>query len=342
MIKSQKHENSNNIFLKVLHTPVCDLLGIEFPVFQAGMGYVAFGTLAGEVSKAGGLGVIGAAYMSSETLCSEINKARSITDKPFAVDILFGLPKSDGSETQTYTREVEDHIRVVLEEKVPIVVSGLGNPSGFIKKAHDQGIIVMSVVGNTKQAVRLEAEGVDVIIASGHEGGGHTGRVGTSVIVPSIVDKVKLPVIAAGGLVDGRGLVAALSFGAQGIWMGTRFVATQEASVHFNYKEKITQINDEGTVVTRAHSGKPCRLIKNNFTQLWETKPDKILPFPTQLLQIGKPASDKGRMEGDVENGSCPAGQGAANIDEIKKAGQVVRDTIDEACHVLKRLLISA
>jgi len=335
MTKSQGFDNSNT---KYLHTPVCDLLGIKFPIFQAGMGYVAFGALAGEVSKAGGLGVIGAAYMSPEILQREINTARSITDKPFAVDILFGQPKSDGSETQKYTREVEEHIRVVLKEQVPIVVSGLGNPSGFIKEAHDHGIIVMSVVGNTRQALRLEAEGVDVIIASGHEGGGHTGRVGTSVIVPSIVDRIKLPVIAAGGLVDGRGLVAALSLGAQGIWMGTRFIATTEAAVHFNYKQKVTQIDDEGTVVTRAHSGKPCRLIKNSFTQLWEEKQDQILPFPSQLMQVGKPASDCGRTEGNVENGSCPAGQGSANINEIKKAGQVVLDIVDEACEVLENL----
>ena len=339
MSSNQQNKAPGSISPEYLHTPLCDLLGIEFPIFQAGMGYVAFGTLAGEVSKAGGLGVIGAAYMTPEILRREINITRSITDKPFAVDILFGLPKTDGSATQTYTKEVEDHIRVVLEEKVPVVVSGLGNPSGFIKQAHDQGIFVMSVVGNTKQALRLEAEGVDVIIASGHEGGGHTGRVGTSVIVPGTVDKIKLPVIAAGGLVDGRGLVAALALGAQGVWMGTRFITTEEASVHLKYKQKITEINDEGTVVTRAHSGKPCRLIKNNFTKLWEEKEDEILPFPSQLLNIGKPASDSGRMDGNVENGSCPAGQGAANIYKIKKAGQVVKDIIAEACEVLEKLM---
>jgi len=318
-----------------LHTPICDLLGIDYPVLQAGMGLVAYGNLAGEVSKAGGLGVIGAALLSPEELRKEIKLVRSITDRPFGVDILFARMKSGGLTIESYSREVQGYIRVVMEERVPVIVSGLGNPSAIIEEAHNLGIKILSVVGNVKQAVRLTDAGVDAIIATGHEGGGHTGRVGTSVLVPRTVDVINVPVIAGGGLVDGRGLVAALAMGAQGVWMGTRFIATAEASVHQNYKKKIVDIDEESTVVTRCHSGKTCRLIRNNFTQEWETKQDQIKDFPLQVLEVGQPAAILGRIKGDVENGSCPAGQGSAIIHEIKNAGQIVKDIVDEACIVL-------
>jgi enoyl-[acyl-carrier protein] reductase II len=184
----------------------------------------------------------------------------------------------------------------------------------------------------------MASEEVDVIIASGHEAERHVGRIGTAVLVPQVVDAVDVPVVAAGGLVDGRGLVAALAFGAVGVWMGTRFVATREAYAHDNYKNKIVEINEEGTVVTRAHSGKPCRLIRNKFTQEWEGREAEIEPFPRQFIKVGQPASVRGRVEGDIEHGSLPCGQGTGGIHEVKSAGEVVLDIVDEARSALEVL----
>lgn len=321
-----------------LRTSLCDLLGIEYPIMQAGMGHLARGALAAAVSEAGGLGVVGSAHLSLDEFRNEIRLAKSLTDKPVGIDILFAKVSDTDRESTEYTREVESQVEIALEERVSVLVSGLGNPGGVIDDAHSAGMRVMSIVGNSKQAERMASEGVDAIIASGHEAGGHVGRIGTAVLVPQVVDAVDVPVVAAGGLVDGRGLVAALAFGAMGVWMGTRFVATREAYAHENYKNKIVEINEEGTVVTRAHSGKPCRIIRNKFTQEWEGREAEIEPFPRQFIKVGQPATVIGRMEGDVENGSLPCGQGAGGIHGVKGAGDVVLDIVDEARSALEGL----
>ena len=321
-----------------LNTAICQKLGISYPVMQAGMGLVATGRLAGEVSKAGGLGVIGAGYMTPDELRHEIQTVRQITDKPFAVDILFGKPQVDNAEASAYSENVQAQIDVSLAEKVPILISGLGSPAAIIEDAHARGIIVMSVIGNLRQAIALENAGVDVLIASGSEGGGHVGNISTVTLVPAVVDAVKVPVIAGGGLADGRGLVAALALGAQGVWMGTRFIATPEANAHKNYGEKIVATDVAGTIVTRCHSGKTARLIKNEFTAAWDGREHEIEPFPLQLQHVGGPASRSGRLEGDVESGSLPAGQGSGLIHSIKGAAQIVTDVIDEAEALLDQL----
>jgi enoyl-[acyl-carrier protein] reductase II len=179
---------------------------------------------------------------------------------------------------------------------------------------------------------------VDAVIASGCDGGGHVGQIGTSVLVPAVVDAVDVPVLAGGGLADGRGLAAALAFGAQGVWMGTRFIATEEALAHENYKVKIVQISEAGTVVTRAHSGKPCRLIHNDFTASWEGREHEIEPYPLQALHVGHPASELGRRQGDTAHGVMPTGQSAGLIHEIKSAKEVVMDVVQEATQALERL----
>jgi len=321
-----------------LRTPLCDLLGVEHPIMQAGMGLIARGKLAAAVSEAGGVGVIGSAQLTIDELREEIRIAKRLTDKPFGVDILFARVDTEGAEVVRYTHEVEQQIEVTLAERVPILISGLGNPINVVEPAHELGITVMSVVGNSRQAVKLVSQGVDAIIGQGHEAGGHNGRVGTAALIPRLVDAVDVPVVAAGGLSDGRGLVASLAFGASGVWMGTRFIVTEEAHAHDNYKLKIAAIDEEGTVVTRAHSGKPVRLIRNGFTAEWDAKPDAIEPFPLQMLHVGQPASALGRIEGDVDRGSLPAGQGAGLISAIKPAGQVVADIVEEATVVLARL----
>ena len=318
--------------------PLCRLLGIRYPICQAGMYQVAYGPLAAAVSNAGGLGVIGSAYMEPSRLREEIRIARNETDKPFGVDILFAKTSGGGATIEAYEREVRAHIDVTFEERVPIIVSGLGDPGAIIPQSKAAGMKIMALVGTAKQAKVVERSGVDAVIASGHEGGGHVGRIGTMVLVPRVVDQVKIPVVAAGGLADGRGLVAALALGAVGVWMGTRFIATVEARGHENYKRRITEIDEDGTIVTRAHSGKTNRMIRNEFTRSWEGRDAEIKPYPLQLKEIGEPASHRGRIEGDVVNGVLPAGQSAALIDKVEQAGEVVETIARQAAQVLKRL----
>lgn len=323
-------------------TAACRLLGIQWPVMQAGMGQVAHGALAGAVSAAGGLGVIGAGYMSADQLRTEIAVVRALTGNPFGVDILFGKVATDDQGSAQYAQRVQDQIAVSLDERVPVLISGLGNPRGVIDDAHARGIKVMSVVGNVRQAKRVAEDGVDAVIASGAEGGGHVGRIGTISLVPQVVDAVEVPVIAGGGLADGRGLVACLALGAAGMWLGTRFIVTFESRSHDNYKHKIVEIDEEGTVITKAHSGKPCRLIRNDFTKYWESHADEIKPYPQQLLEVGEPATILGRIDGEVDRGVLPAGQSCGLITSVKGAGSVVEDIIAEARAVLDRMASGA
>jgi enoyl-[acyl-carrier protein] reductase II len=322
-----------------LHTPICEWLGIEYPVFQAGMGWVARADLAAAVSEAGGLGVVGAgSTMTADTLREEIRIVRDRTDKPFGVDILFATIRAEGEEVARYTDAVKGMLDVVMEEKVPVLVSGLGSPRDAVPAAHEQGIYVMSVIGAVRHAQKAVADGVDAVIATGCDGGGHVGQIGTAVLIPAVVDAVDVPVLAGGGLADGRGLAAALAFGAQGVWLGTRFIATEEALAHQNYKDKIAATDTTGTIVTRAHSGKPCRLIRNGYTASWEGREAEIMPFPLQSLNFGQPASELGRRQGDVENGVLPAGQSSGLIDAVVPAGDIVRGIVSEAEAALGRL----
>jgi enoyl-[acyl-carrier protein] reductase II len=322
-----------------LHTPICDLLGIRYPICQAGMGYVARSALAAAVSAAGGLGVIAAANLSPRELREEIRKVREETDRPFGVDILFASVRVSGSEAQQFTDTVRAWTDITLEEKVPVMVAGLGNPGPVTAQAHRQGMKVMALCGNVKQALDHAANGVDVVIAQGHEAGGHTGRIAGLVLIPAVVDALApRPVLAAGGMADGRGIAAALALGAQGVWMGTRFIATPEAYCHDNYKRKVVALDEEGTVVTRAASGKPCRLVRNNFTREWEKREGEIQPFPVQAARVGREAGILARERGDVENGNAPCGQSAGLIREIVPAGEVVRRLVAEAEEVLARM----
>jgi len=326
----------------VFHTPICDRIGIAYPVFQAGMGFVAKAELAAAVSNAGGLGCIGSGAMGSHELREQIRKTRDLTDKPFAVDILFAEIKADKTDKDVvrYADNVQRLIDVTFEEKIPVIVSGLGNPAGIIPQARKQGVVVMSLCGNVRQARKLEASGIDVIIAQGHEAGGHTGRIGTLTLVPQIADAVNVPVLAAGGIADGRGLLAAISLGAQGIWMGSRFIATGEATAHINYKNRIVEIDEEGTTITRCHSGKPCRLIRNKFTDSWVGRESEILPFPLQMAKVGFKLAEQARYEGKIDDGGLACGQSAGLIRSIKPAGQVVRDVMAEAEAALERRIV--
>lgn len=322
-----------------LSTPLCDLLGIRYPICQAGMAYVARSTLAAAVSEAGGLGVIAAAHGTPDLLREEIRRVRDKTDQPFGVDILFATIAAAGDEVEQFTDQVKGWIDVALEERVPVLIAGLGNPGPVTAQAHRLGIKVMALCGNVKQAREHAANGVDVVIAQGHEAGGHTGRIGGMVLVPAVVDAVApTPVVAAGGVADGRGLAAALALGAVGVWMGTRFIATHEGHGHDNYKKRILAIDEEGTVVHRGATGKPCRAIRNAFTRDWEKRTGEILPFPLQAQRVGFPAAVLAREEGDVERGHAACGQSAGLIAEIVSAREVIERVVAEADAVLSRL----
>ena len=326
---------------QIFDTPICRRIGIRYPVFQAGMGFVAHAELAAAVSNAGGLGCIGSGSMGARELKEQIRRCKAMTDRPFGVDILFAEVKADPRNPTVigYASNVQRLIDVTFEERIPVIVSGLGNPAGIIERAHKSGVVVMSLCGNVKQARRLEASGVDVIIAQGHEAGGHTGRVGTMTLVPQIVDAVRVPVLAAGGLADGRGLVAAIALGAEGVWMGSRFIASVEAFAHPNYKNKVVEIDEEGTTITRCHSGKPCRLIRNKFTDSWVGREAEIKPFPIQSVEYGFPLAEKARYEGKIEEGGMACGQSAGLINSVKPAGEIVHDVMREAQAVLESRL---
>ena len=327
--------NPNELFAD---NPLCRLLGIRYPILQAGMYQVAYGRLAAAVSNAGGLGVIGSAYMEPERLREEIRLASSLTDKPFGVDILFAKIQGGDPLDHRLRARGRAHIEVTFEERVPVIVAGLGDPIAIMARAQKAGVKVMALVGTSRQARTVERSGVDAVIASGHEGGGHVGRIGTMALVPKVVDTVGVPVVAAGGLADGRGLVAALALGAHGVWMGTRFIASTEARGHDNYKRRITEIDEDGTTVTRAHSGKTNRMIRNDFTRAWEGREGEIKPYPVQLKEVGEAASIRGRIDGDVTEGVLPAGQGSGLIDRVESAGEIVRIIAAEATRILARL----
>ncbi|MBI4595173.1 MAG: nitronate monooxygenase [Candidatus Tectomicrobia bacterium] len=326
----------------ILNTSLCKKLNIKYPIIQAGMGFLARAELAAAVSNAGGLGIVGAGALSAEEFHGEVKKVKNMTDKPFGVDILFAtMPKTEETKVAQYTQLVQEHIDAAFQENVPIIAAGLGNPAQIVPEAHAKGIKVMALVGNVKNALRVAASRVDIVVAQGHEAGGHTGRIGSLALIPLIVDAVKVPVVAAGGIADGRGLVAALALGACGVWMGTRFVATKEAFCHINYKNRIAEIDEEGTVITRCYTGKPCRVIKNSFTEEWKNRESEILPYPLQQMKIGMDVWASGRREGKIDVGSCAAGQISGMIRDVVSAAEVISQLMSEAEQVLEKGLSS-
>jgi enoyl-[acyl-carrier protein] reductase II len=309
-------------------TKLTEMLGIEYPIIQAGMGGVALAELAAAVSNAGGLGVLAGAALEADFFREQIRETKRRTSKVFGVDLLLaeGLPN---------TEELMD---IIFAEKVPVFVSGLGTPGPWVQRMHEQGMKIVALVGNVRHARRCAEDGVDIIVAQGHEAGGHTGRVAALALVPQVVDAVKpIPVVAAGGICDGRGFVAALALGACGVLIGTRFIATYEAAVHLNYKQKLVQIGDDDTVVTRAYTGKPLRNIRNRWTEEWKDRQSEAKPFPMQVFVAGEKMATA-ILGGDMDWGLSPAGQGSGLIKEIVPAGQVVQDIMREAKEVLSGL----
>lgn len=314
-----------------LHTPLCDLLDIEHPVMLAGMGGVAFGEVCAAVSEAGGYGCLGMAALPPEKIREEMRKVRRLTARPFAVDLLTALPET-----------LVNAVDIIIEEGASAFVAGLGVPAPIMKKLKDAGLKVMAVCGTVNHGLKAQAAGCDAVIAQGTEGGGHTGKVAGMALIPQMVDALKIPVVAAGSIVDGRGLAAALSFGAVGVWMGTRFIASVEANAAPGYKQAILDATDEDTLITRCFTGKTLRAIKNDYTTEWESRQAEIQPFPIQAMVSGQNGANR-PLQGVVEDIDpkrvcLAAGQGAGAIHDILPAGEIVRRTVAEAEAAIARL----
>ncbi|MDI6689082.1 MAG: enoyl-[acyl-carrier-protein] reductase FabK [Actinomycetota bacterium] len=305
-------------------TEICDLLGIEFPIIQGGMAWVATAELAAAVSNAGGLGIIGAGHMPAAELEREILKAKELTDKPFGVNLMLLAP------------HVDELFKVVLKEEVPIVTTGAGNPGRHMPALKERNIKVLPVCASVVLAQRLEGVGADAIIAEGMEAGGHIGDLTTMVLVPQVVDVVNIPVIAAGGIADGRGLAAALALGAKGVQMGTRFMCAEECTIHPNVKGKVVKARNRDTVVTGYSTGHPVRVLKNKLAKQFQKMDAEGRGEDLEKMGVGK--LRLAMREGDVEWGSVMAGQCAGLIHEIKSAREIISDIVTEARRVLTEL----
>jgi len=310
---------------------VTEILGVEIPIVQAPMGWIARSQLASAVSNAGALGIIETSSGELDIVKEEIRKMRDLTDKPFGVDLLAALPE-----------DVLSAIDIIIEEGASAFIAGLGVPGPIVQKCHDNGVLVMSMCGKVSHAVAAQEAGCDAVVAQGTEAGGHTGKVAGMALIPQVVDAVDIPVLGAGSIVDGRGLAAVLALGAQGAWMGTRFIASHEARAGEAYKKQIGATRSEDTIVTRCYSGKPMRVISNSHVELKERTPGAIQRFPEQMyasMQEGVMVALSGATEGIEPDRHCmPCGQGAGAIDDILSCQEIIDNTMAEAQRVLSRL----
>lgn len=313
-----------------MRTRLTDLLDIEHPVMLAGMGGVSYSQLVAAVSEAGGIGTFGAAPMRPGQLDEEIAAVHRLTAKPFGVDLLAAIPG-----------QLEKDVESIIKGGARIFVAGLGVPREIIDVLHKNNILVGSMCGKVRHAQAALASGCDFVVAQGTEGGGHTGTVATMALVPQVVDAVgdKIPVVAAGGLFDGRGLAASLALGADGVWMGTRFIATPEAHAPNAYKQTLLELPEDGTVVSRAYTGKTCRVVRTEWTQHFEEHPEELKKFPEQVgVSMNAGANHMGappEVEVDPKREFMPAGQGAGAVRELVPAGDLVRAIVREAEQVI-------
>lgn len=301
-----------------MKTEITELLGIQYPIIQGGMAWVAECHLAAAVSNAGGLGLIGAANAPAEWVREQIREAKKLTEKPFGVNIMLMSPFAD------------EVAKVMVEEKVPVVTTGAGNPEKYLNMWKEAGIKVIPVVASVAMAKRMERAGADAVVAEGCEAGGHIGETTTMVLVPQIADAVQIPVIAAGGIGDGRGVAAAFMLGAKGVQMGTHFVVTTESQVHQNYKDRILGAKDIDTRVTGRSTGHPVRALRNEMTRKYlELEGEGASLEELELLAVG--GLRKAVVEGDVKSGSLMAGQIAGLVKESMSCEELIRKVISEA-----------
>ena len=306
-----------------MKTSVTELLGIQYPVIQGGMAWVAEHNLAAAVSNAGGLGIIAAANAPVEYVRGEIRKVKEMTDKPFGVNIMLLSP---------YAAEIA---QLVVEEKVPVVTTGAGNPGPYMKMWKDAGIIVIPVVASVALAKMMQRGGADAVIAEGCESGGHIGESTTMTLVPQVVDAVDIPVIAAGGVGDGRGFAAAMMLGASGVQMGTRFLVSKECVIHQNYKDRVLKAKDIDTVVTARSTGHPVRQLRNKMTREYLRMEKEGYSFEEmESLTIG--SLRKAVQEGDADFGSMMSGQIAGMVNKEQSCQEMIAEIMEEAEKLLK------
>ena len=299
--------------------PVCEMLGIEYPVIQGGMAWIADAKLAAAVSNAGGLGLIAAMNSNGEQLRAQIKEAKKLTDKPFGVNLMLMSPF------------IEEAVDVVCEEGISVVTTGAGNPSKYMEKLKGANIKVICVVASVALAVMVERMGASAVIAEGCESGGHVGETTTMALVPQVVDAVNIPVIAAGGIADGRGMAAAYMLGAKAVQMGTRFLTAKECGVHENYKENVLSAKDRDTIVTGKSLGHPVRALKNRMTRDFQAKELDPNTTSEELEAMGAGALRKAAIDGDVKYGSCMCGQIAGLVKSEGTCEEIIKSIYNEA-----------
>ncbi len=307
----------------MFYTKICELCGIEYPIFQGGMAWVSDYHLAAAVSEAGGLGIVAAGHLTPDEVRFQIRKTKELTSKPFGVNIMLMSPYTD------------DLIQLVIEERVAVVTTGAGNPGKYVKALKEAGIRVIPVVASVALAKRMEREGVDAVIAEGMESGGHIGEITTMALVPQVVDAVSIPVIAAGGIGDARGFLAALFLGAEGVQMGTRFALSKECQVHPNWKNMYIKAKDRDTVITGRSTGHPVRIIKNKLARRFEQLEREGASIE-ELEKLGSGALKAAALEGDIEWGSVMAGQIVGMLKEEKSVKEIIDEIIEGARKLLK------
>ncbi|NLK51715.1 MAG: enoyl-[acyl-carrier-protein] reductase FabK [Syntrophomonadaceae bacterium] len=309
----------------MLGKELCQLLGIRYPIFQGGMAWISTAELVAAVSEAGGLGIIGAGHADGQWVREQIREVKQRTDKPFGVNVML---------LSVYVEEI---MQVVLEEGVCLITTGAGNPGKYIEALKARGIRIFPVVSSVALARRLERLGVDGVIAEGMESGGHVGETTTMALVPQVADAIKLPVVAAGGIADGRGMAAAFALGASGVQMGTRFIVAKECPVHPAYQQAIIRAGDRDTIVTGQSTGHPVRILRNRFArQLTEMEKQGV--SREELEKFGQGKYPAAALHGDMDGGSPMAGQVAGLIKQVEPAAEILKSIMQEADQVLKRL----
>ena len=306
-----------------MKTQITQLLGIEYPIFQGGMAWIAESTLAAAVSNAGGLGIIAGGSAPIDYLREQIRRCKSLTDKPFGVNIMLMSPNA------------EELAQLVIDEKVPVVTTGAGNPGKFMAAWKEAGVKVVPVVPSVALAVRMERAGADAVIAEGTESGGHIGENTTMCLVPQVADALDIPVIAAGGIADGRGVAASFMLGAQGVQVGTRFLAAEECQIHPTYKELVVKAKDTDSIVTGRYTGHPCRNVRTKFTKKLASgeKDGSLTPDEFEQLTLG--SLRKAVQDGNLEEGSFLCGAIAGMIKDIKPAKEIIEEMFAQADKLL-------
>lgn len=309
----------------MIRTALCDLLNIKYPIIQGGMAWVATAELAAAVSNAGGLGIIGSGAAPPDWLREQLRLAKQLTNKPFGVNVMLRSPF------------VDEVMELLEAEPVAVVTTGAGNPGKYVPPLRRVGTKVIPVVSSVALAKRLIRSGVDALIAEGMESGGHIGEISTMALVPQVVDAVDIPVIAAGGVYDGRGLIAALSLGAVGVQMGTRFICAAECTVHPRVKEAVMKSKDRDTAVSGASTGHPVRALRNKLTRKYEEM-EKNKVSTEEIEKLGVGSLRQAMVEGDVVNGTVMSGQVCAMVHQIQPASEIIQDVLNHAVEVLANL----